>query len=72
METIEESISEHGAMVSEGATESASCSVNEAGKGSTVLIATMTKLLKAQTELMAAQAQAGAAHHLPPLKPFTW
>jgi len=38
---------------------------------STALVATMAKLLKAQTEAIAAQTQAAAAQHIPTLKVFT-
>ena len=39
--------------------------------GESLLVATMTTLLKAHTEAIAAQTQATAAQHLPPLKAFT-
>ena len=54
-------------MVIEETTHSTSTTESE----STSLVATMAKLLKAQTEAIAAQTQAAAAQHLPPLKPFT-
>ena len=46
-----------GAIVSGGAGESLLCSKEEAEGNLTILIATMTKLLKAQTEVIAAEAQ---------------
>ena len=54
-------------MVIEETTHATSTTESE----STSLVATMAKLLKAQTEAIAAQTQAAAAQHLPPLKPFT-
>ena len=35
------------------------------------MLATMTRLLQAQTEALAAQTRVAAAQHLPPLKPFS-
>ena len=51
------------------AVESASSLVST--DSDTSLMATMAKLLQAQTEAIAAQTQAAAAQHLPPLKSFT-
>ena len=67
-ETIKERF---GAIVSEGTEESLLCSKEEAEGDSATLVATMTKLLKAQTEVIAAQAQVAVTQHLPPLKSFT-
>ena len=41
------------------------------GQDETSLVATMKQLLMAHTEAIAAQTQATAAQHLPPLKPYT-
>ena len=35
------------------------------------MLATMTTLIQAQTEALAAQTRAAATQHLPPLKPFS-
>ena len=40
-------------------------------EGSHSLVVTMSRLLKAHTEAIAAQTQAAAAQHLPPLKPYS-
>lgn len=39
-------------------------------EGESLLVTTMTQLLKAHTEAIAAQTQATAAQHLPPIKPY--
>ena len=44
---------------------------DHAEEGSQSLVATMSQLLKAHTEAIAAQTQAATAQHLPPLKPYT-
>ena len=63
IETIKESIG-FDAIVSGVARESASSIGDEAAdEGSTMLVATMTKLFKVQTEVMAAQQLFNICHH---------
>ena len=55
-------------------TESGGSGVTTEGSSTTAedsVLATMSRLLQAQTDALTAQTRAAAAHHLPPLKPFT-
>ena len=63
-----------GAAVGSSPTVTESEGVTTEGSSTTAedsVLATMSRLLQAQRDALTAQTRAAAAHHLPPLKPFT-